>query len=806
MDVQQFIRHAIDGNAVLFTGAGFSFGATNRVDEKIPSGIGLASMLLDSVGYGGRELPLDRAAAAYLRRKDEAELVNLLGDQFTPANVTPDHQVLASLPWRRVYTTNYDTVYEKARRGAKLKATSLDAVDDPREHLHKGNVIVHINGSIDRLSVSRLGNSFKLTTASYATDAFMDSPWAFHFRSDIRAAKAIIFVGYSMYDIDIRRILFEEDVSDRCLFITAPITADNELEAEDLSDLGLLAPIGLGAFATQVRGELARYQPLEEDLLLDAWNEVIGPSPAASRPSDNDVQNFLIYGIEAPSLLFEAGGPDAAKYCVPRLQAERICAELKSKASVVALHGGLGTGKTFIAKIVAGLLARSGVRVFWLDVASTLATSEAEKIVALPGEKVLIVDGYYRQLNMLRRLAELDRSVLRVLLVERTSTHELLRDEVVAASKLPMVEIDVDDLNRAEVDDSIRLLNTYGLWGIRQAWADHRKESFVRVDCESKLPHLLVSVLEAAHVSEKYIELLESNPNAAELRQIVICVAALTVLSHRVLVATVQELLGSKVILSRYRKYGELREIIDIGARQVTMKSPVLSLHLLQKVFKGAEVADVLTQMMVNASALRREDEEFRAISNDLMRYGSVSLILPEKQRLAATIKYYESIKELPGAARNPQFWLQYAIGCLANRQLDRAGRYFDDAYSLAERDPAYDTFQIDNHYARFLLQKAVTEQPISDSMVQIIRAKEIVVRQIRSEVRHYPYRVALSFFDVYDTLLPKMSPDSKKQVQGILSEIHGYAGRAGSSLRNNRYVLECLRRGDSLFGPIAGG
>lgn len=288
-----------------------------------------------------------------------------------------------------------------------MKVTSLDAVDEPREHLHKGNVVVHINGSIDRLSASRLGNSFKLTTASYATDAFMGSPWAFHFRSDIRSAKAIIFVGYSMYDLDIRRILFEEDVSDRCLFVTAPITPDNELEAEDLADLGLLAPIGLGAFAAQVRAEAASYKPLEEDLLLEAWAEIEGPTPTSSRPTDKDVQNLLIYGIDSPSMLFEACGPDAAKYCVPRLQAERVCAELKAKAGVVALHGGLGTGKTFIAEIAAALLARAGARVFWLSAASKVATAEAESILALPGEKVLVVDGYYRQLDMLRRLAEL---------------------------------------------------------------------------------------------------------------------------------------------------------------------------------------------------------------------------------------------------------------------------------------------------------------------------------------------------------------------------------------------------------------
>lgn len=801
MDAQQFIRHAIDGNAILFTGAGFSWGATNRAGKTIPSGLGLAKMLLGAVGYAGRELPLDKAAGAYLRRKNETDLVELLVDEFSPQGTTVDHQVVAGIPWRRAYTTNYDTVYEKARRAAGSKVTSVDAVDEPREHLHKGSVIVHVNGSIERLSADRLGNSFKLTAVSYATDAFMNSPWAFHFRSDLRSAKAIVFVGYSMYDLDIRRILFEEDVSDRCMFVTAPLNADNELDAEDLSDLGLLVPIGLTAFAKLVEAELATYKAHDEELLLSAWSEVAGVSPVADKPSDREVQDFLVYGREAQTLLHEASGPNAGDYCVPRLQAERICSELKQGPGVVALYGGLGTGKTFISEIAGGLLARAGIRVFRLDRASSEAIPEAEAILDLPGEKMFILDGYFRHLDLLRRLADLARSDLRVLLLERTSRHELLRDEVARILKLPMFEIDVDDLSRDEVLDSVKLLDRYGLWGERQSWNESRKAGFVRVDCESKLSHLLVSVLDAVHISEKFRDVLTANSNAKELRAILICVASLTVLSHPALVATVQELLAPNVLLNRYRRYSELRDIVDITSRVVVARSPVLALHLLHKIFTASEVASVLVLMMRNASNLRRDDE-FRAIHGDLMRYGNISLILPEKQRLAATIKYYENIKDLPGAARNPQFWLQYAIGCLANRQLDRAERYFADAYSFAKKDPTYDTFQIDNHHARFLLQKALTEQPVNDAISLVIAAKEIVLRQIRTEVRHYPFRVALGFFDVYESLLPKLSPDSKKQIQGILSEIYGYASRVPVGLRNNRYVLECVRR----WGALARG
>ena len=67
---------------------------------------------------------------------------------------------------------------------------------------------VHINGYIGNLTESTLNTSFKLSESSYMRpEGFLNSPWYTIFKRDLERASAIIFAGYSLYDIDIKRIL-----------------------------------------------------------------------------------------------------------------------------------------------------------------------------------------------------------------------------------------------------------------------------------------------------------------------------------------------------------------------------------------------------------------------------------------------------------------------------------------------------------------------------------------------------------------------------------------------------------------------
>jgi hypothetical protein len=90
----------------------------------------------------------------------------------------------------------------------------------------------------------------------------------------------------------------------------------------------------------------------------------------------------------------------------------------------------------------------------------------------------------------------------------------------------------------------------------------------------------------------------------------------------------------------------------------------------------------------------------------------------------------------------HPLFWLQYAIACTVLEESERAEKYFNTAYSFAEaRD--FNAFQIHNHYARFLLMRSIRSKDHGSCMKSFRVARGLIVEQIQTERRHYPFKVA---------------------------------------------------------------
>src|SRR5258706_372680 len=71
------IRHALDGNAVLFVGAGYSTLATNRMGKHLPTGAQLARTFLDDIGIDDA-LDLTLASELYIEAKGVTALISML--------------------------------------------------------------------------------------------------------------------------------------------------------------------------------------------------------------------------------------------------------------------------------------------------------------------------------------------------------------------------------------------------------------------------------------------------------------------------------------------------------------------------------------------------------------------------------------------------------------------------------------------------------------------------------------------------------------------------------------------------------
>ena len=224
MTLNEAINIILDGEAVLFVGSGFSIGASKEDNTEFKTAIPLAHELLRQCGYDESEYidDLGQASEIYQDEKSEHELVEYLVKAYTAMDVTDAQTTIACLPWIRVYTTNYDNVVELACQKNKKHILSPVLSDNPKNYIStKCSLCVHLNGKVDKLTIDKLNGEFKLTNRSYLTADFIQSNWLSIFRTDLKSAKAIFFIGYSMkYDLDLQRTVYGANVHDKTFFIT----------------------------------------------------------------------------------------------------------------------------------------------------------------------------------------------------------------------------------------------------------------------------------------------------------------------------------------------------------------------------------------------------------------------------------------------------------------------------------------------------------------------------------------------------------------------------------------------------------
>ena len=123
---------------------------------------------------------------------------------------------------------------------------------------------------------------------------------------------------------------------------------------------------------------------------------------------------------------------------------------------------------------------------------------------------------------------------------------------------------------------------------------------------------------------------------------------------------------------------------------------------------------------------------------------------------------------------------------------LVRSKHYFDTAYALADARDRYDTYMIDNHYARYLLVAARRSSNVGAAVKMFQEAQELLELQLVRERRHYSYRVARFYRGFFDAWQSKLSPAEKAQVGHAARYVAERIAGLPELKRRQRYIAEC--------------
>ncbi|MBP2230390.1 DNA-binding cell septation regulator SpoVG [Azospirillum agricola] len=705
------------GTSILFLGAGFSAEATNTKDESIKDVESLITYLLGKVGIASSEgYDLDTASEEFQKvYGDEATVVSL-HNNFRTKVYTEDQATIVTQPWRRIYTTNYDDVIETICSDSRKSITKHDVRDSVSQPMPSTTQLLHIYGDIGRASAQEFAQAFLLTERQRDNSPFLKSPWMRAFQNDVLAASSVVFVGFSISDIDIRRLLglLPSEVHEKIHFVTR--TEERQPIITRMSKFGTPHPIGLSAFAAHLGRKRPGAAVTTYTVLPVTIHEMFYTPKLTASVSAPDLERLFISGVPDLDKLSQADiSAEPGSYTISRSRhAYQRAGNNASGVMPILVNSDIGNGKTIFADQIGYQYAQKNYRVFKFQREPDNIGDILAYLQALEDSALLIFDDVMRFPKLPTAILELRKSNLVILATVRTSFLDTSLSAVKSRlGNATCVQIDLDSPQRDETKRTVEYLAVNGLLGKYSNLTDNEKLDFVEKTCGSQLRDIVLSLYETgvlhSRVEELLINVQKLDKNAQDL---IIFSAILTQAGYQELseVWLLTELLDYSGALEDLRaslNKQELGSLVRIDQGDLSIRSPALAEFILRRVFNLGTILDVVKRALTSVHNNLTSEEDLVKMAKGLLKFSVYSRIIRSDRENVLIERFYDDCRLLSFAASDPLFWVQRSICTMKNKQFDISFRFIDNAYGLARSRRNWDTYQIDNHKARVLLTQS---------------------------------------------------------------------------------------------------
>lgn len=500
MELDDAIRSAIDGDSLLFVGAGISFLSRGMNGKAIPNSQTLTDLLLDQPPGTGSKHTLERISGSILRKRGRDHIYRTISDNFMVESVDDILKFIYSLPWKRIYTTNYDNAIETAQTGQR-RPISL-TVDDNQSEIQIGSII-HLNGYVKKITPQNVETSLLLTDTSYAASRLRDTGWLSAFEKDISSSRSVFFIGYSLFDLDIDRVLYRSEQTKRKFFFSISPDAD-EIESSTIERYGSIVPGGIDQIYQNFLKQRSVYTPPSFPRSFTALRELTKVDNETNN-SDTSAQILykqLVHGIlPEKEVLNGLNLYDNQPYIIPRQQDKIAQDEIRHGPwKDILFTGEIASGKSASTLILASFLINEGYRVFYAQKGPTLS-SELSRLGEINEKISVIFDGYSSYRDEIRNYADRRSPLHRIILTERSAVHEFIGDFIYSTPHLgPVREITLDKIDGQDVPSFEALTNFGGFWGERAGSSPESRRKFIQSTLLGSLYRLLVEIIKSQKV------------------------------------------------------------------------------------------------------------------------------------------------------------------------------------------------------------------------------------------------------------------------------------------------------------------
>lgn len=824
------------GQSVLFLGAGFSHGIKNISGGKFPSSNELKEKLEQLLDVENSGQDIDALANILIEDEeyDINSLITMLEHNFKIGkneNLEIHEQIL-KLPWKRIYTVNYDDVVETISGNIGINRKSITLNQRVKDNINK-NLIIHLNGSINNLTNSTLLSEFKLSSTSYLQTDLVNSEWYDVFKSDIDTAKNVFFLGVSMnYDLDISRVLVnEDDYKEKIFFIDKYIDEDVKnskqfkIKSHKQTKFGTLYPIGLQKFSEHLTSNISELIN-ENDFTFSCLSEFHSEEREIMALPSIELRDLLVFGSVNEGYI----STNTDNYLVHRDIENKIYDNLKNKKYLVhLLIGQMANGKTSIINNLKYRLLNIG-KVFVYNKYNANFKSELEHLKNIPGKKFIFIENYYKYLDLLndfRALLNFKQDKIILILSGRPfpneSVQHLLPEKIgLDTDYFQEYSEELDTLTNTDVIKFDQLLSKANFLEAERMDPNFDPIRYYKIHFKLQIYNILIDLVKNKIVHDELKKNYTIIRETEELENLTIASCICTVIGFKITLTNLLEILGiSKSILS-IKENRQLNLFMDFSNQSIQNKSSILANLVLSEFNTPNQVLEILKKLIINSNRSTDEAVTRNILHDGISSSNIYSLIYPLGKRAKKVksdrehvIEFYNEIKDLPQLQSNVFFWVQFSMACMDFKDYDRAFSNLDVARTIVDTNKERgkflkDSIQVITQIARCNLENAIYVKNIENPF-ELLRMTHIeLYKLITSEekTKHYlVYKIMRLYVDFYNIYKKEFSIEQKKKYASLINDltkrISKYKAENQFLGDRNKQMLESILRKFNKMLPL---
>jgi hypothetical protein len=736
--IQDALRIAADGDAILFVGAGVGF-LVDGPNGKLPDGATLSNRILGRPDDGPAQ-PLDKAVGYAIRKGAGVEHVyKVLRDNLTVQSVDAGLADVYALPWRRIYTTNYDDAIEIARSGKQ--PTNSCVLETSTDKARIGTVL-HINGQLSQVSAASLEKQLSLSDRSYAGRNLERSPWYPYLAHDLETARAVIFLGYSLYDLDISRLIFSTEIADKVFFFVSPNI--DEVEKETIQLHGQVPEGGATALIDTARQVLQDYSPAKSRTYTNLREIRVNGSARSTEPS-RVLDAQLVFGVLPENQVIAGTNVFGDRpFVIPRaqeLEAQRILR--RGLYRDVVITGEFVSGKSATALSIVADLIRQGYRAYFAIHGNSLSQELAD-VASVDDRIVIVFEGYSTFRRTIREYARIRNRQHRLILTEQAVQHETHGDfiyEPVFGAQV--YELELDKIAETDAVAFAELIDFGGYWRERSGASDETNARYITSQLDGSLYRVLMEIVESNDVQRRIDDILKPILNDRRATEVFIAACIVNILGVPFRITDWASAFDVNFVKGVLRNYGdELKYFLSVQSGHVFPRSGLLSSSILKRIKDRGLLVEAALKLFTAAVRLKRPFDMFDNVYIRLMLFNRLQPIMQGENEEELIFKFYEGIRPIENTHKNADYWLQLGIAATVFGELGIAADAFENAYAREKTRERPNYRRIDNYYNRFLLTYSASMDDSQDAYDLFLEATAGLTKQMFDEDnRHYPYK-----------------------------------------------------------------